>query len=97
VPFAVAICPICTPALVVLLGVAAGIGAPGFGMALLLAFGLGRAIPIVLGAIAIAWLESLSGLSRFHHAFDVGGGILLIASGLYLLNAYFFVVPGLAA
>lgn len=97
VPFSVAICPFCTPALVVLLGVAAGIGSPGFGVALLLAFALGRAIPILLGAVAVGWLENLSGLSRFHKAFEVVGGILLILSGLYLLNAYFIIVPGLAA
>jgi cytochrome c-type biogenesis protein len=97
VPFSVAICPFCTPALVVLLGVAAGIGSPGFGMALLLAFALGRALPILLGAIAVGWLENLSGLSRFHKVFEVIGAILLIASGLYMLNAYFIVIPGLAA
>ncbi|MBI3144680.1 MAG: sulfite exporter TauE/SafE family protein [Pseudogulbenkiania sp.] len=96
VPFSVAICPFCTPALVVLLGVAAGIGSPVFGAALLLAFALGRAIPILLGAIAVGWLENLSGLSRFHKIFEVFGGILLILSGLYMLNAYFFIIPQLA-
>src|SRR4029077_3222289 len=34
----VAICPMCTPALVVLLGIAAGVGSPLFGMLLLVAF-----------------------------------------------------------
>lgn len=97
VPFSVAICPFCTPALVVLLGVAAGIGSPGFGVALLLAFALGRAIPILLGAIVVDWLESLSGLSKFHKVFEVIGGILLILSGLYMLNAYFIIIPALAA
>lgn len=97
VPFSVAICPFCTPALVVLLGVAAGIGSPGFGMALLLAFALGRAIPILLGAIVVGWLESLSGLRKFHKVFEIIGGILLIVSGLYLLNAYFIIIPALAA
>lgn len=96
VPFSVAICPFCTPALIVLLGLAAGIGSPGFGAALLLAFSLGRAIPILLGAIAIGWLENLSALRRFHSVFEVIGGILLILSGLYMLNAYFFVIPALA-
>lgn len=96
VPFSVAICPFCTPALVVLLGVAAGIGSPGFGVALLLAFALGRAIPILLGALAVGWLENLSGLSKFHRAFEVIGGILLILSGLYMLNAFFIIVPSLA-
>jgi len=97
VPFSVAICPFCTPALMGLLGVAAGIGSPGFGMAILLAFALGRAIPILLGALAVGWLENLSGLSKFHKVFEVIGGILLILSGLYMLNAYFIIVPSLAA
>lgn len=92
-PFSVAICPFCTPALVVLLGVVAGIGSPGFGALLLFAFALGRAIPILLGAAAVGWLEGLSGLSRFHKVFEVTGGVLLILSGFYLLNAYFLVLP----
>lgn len=96
VPFAVAVCPVCTPALVVLLGVAAAIGAPGFGTSLLLAFALGRAVPVALGAFAVGWLEHLSALGRAHHALEIFGGSLLVLSGLYLLNAYFVVVPGLA-
>ena len=96
IPFSVAICPFCTPALVILLGVAAGIGSVTFGMTLLLAFALGRAIPILIGAIAMGWLESLSGLGRFQKYFEIGGGVLLILSGLYMLNAYFVVIPSLA-
>ena len=95
-PFSVAICPFCTPALVVLLGVAAGIGAPLFGTALLLAFALGRAIPILLGAVAIGWLESLSGLGKFQKPFELVGGVMLILSGLYMINAFFLVIPELA-
>lgn len=97
VPFSVAICPFCTPALLVLLGVAASIGSPGFGTALLLAFALGRAVPILLGAVAIGWLENLSGLHKFHSVCETSGGILLILSGLYMLNAYFYLIPALAA
>lgn len=96
-PFSVAICPFCTPALVVLLGVATGIGSPVFGAALLLAFALGRTIPLIIGAIAVGWLENLSGLSIFHDIFEIIGGILLIFSGLYMLNAYFVLIPKLAA
>jgi len=95
IPFSMAICPFCTPALVVLLGVATGIGSPWFGTALLLAFALGRTIPIMLGALAVGWLENLSGLRRFQKAFEFVGGMVLILSGLYLLNAYFIVVPSL--
>ncbi|WP_181295052.1 cytochrome c biogenesis CcdA family protein [Pseudomonas sp. Q2-TVG4-2] len=88
VPFSVAICPFCTPALVVLLGVALAIGAPGFGALLLLAFAMGRAVPILLGAIAIGWLQNLSALNRYRKIFEIIGGVLLILSGLYMLNAY---------
>lgn len=97
VPFAVAICPACTPAVVILLGLAAGVGSPLFGLMLLSAFALGRAVPILLGALAVGWLESLSGLRRHQKAFEIAGGVLLILSGLYMLNAYFIVVPALAA
>jgi cytochrome c-type biogenesis protein len=96
VPFAIAICPVCTPALVVLLGVTAGIGSPAWGALLLLAFALGRALPIALGAVAVGWLEQVRSLARWQHAFDVAAGVTLIAMGLYMLNAYFFVVPALA-
>jgi cytochrome c-type biogenesis protein len=51
--FAVAVCPFCTPALVVLLGIAVGIGSPLFGATLLFAFAMGRAVPVILGAGAM--------------------------------------------
>lgn len=94
--FSVAVCPFCTPALVVLLGVAAAIGSPAFGATLLLAFALGRALPILIGATALGWLESLRPIAKWHRAFEIAGGVLLIASGLYMLNAYFLVIPALA-
>lgn len=97
VPFSVAICPVCTPALIVLLGVAAGIGSPLSGAVLLLAFALGRAVPIALGAWAIGWLETVKPLAAWQHRFDILGGMVLILTGLYLLNAFFFVIPALAA
>ena len=95
--FSVAVCPACTPALVVLLGIAAGVGSPFFGVLLLLAFSIGRAIPIALGASAMGWIEARASLQRSRRALQIAGGLLLILSGFYLLNAYFFFVPGLAA
>jgi cytochrome c-type biogenesis protein len=97
VAFSIAVCPACTPALVVLLGVAASTGSLGFGFSLLLAFALGRVIPVVLGAPAIGLLENLKPLGRYRHVFEVAGGIVLILAGLYMLNAFFFVIPELAA
>ncbi len=96
IPFAVAVCPVCTPALVVLLGVTAGLGSVVLGVVLLLAFAIGRAVPLVLGAVAIGWLENLRGLSPHRRFFETAGGVLLIASGLYMLNAVFFWIPALA-
>ncbi|HEV8553199.1 MAG TPA: cytochrome c biogenesis protein CcdA [Casimicrobiaceae bacterium] len=95
--FSVAVCPACTPALVVLLGIAAGVGSPLFGVLLLLAFALGRTIPVILGASAMGWLENLKGLRHSQRAFEIAGGVVLILSGLYMLNAYFFWIPELAA
>ncbi len=94
--FSVAVCPFCTPALVVLLGVAASVGSPLFGATLLLAFAAGRAVPILIGALAIGGLESLSPLRHWQRVFDIAGGVLLILSGLYMLNAYFLLIPALA-
>lgn len=96
IPFSVAICPFCTPALVILLGVATGIGSPLFGITLLLAFALGRSVPIILGAWAMGWLESLKSLRHSQGIFEIVGALLLILSGLYMLNAYFYFIPELA-
>jgi cytochrome c-type biogenesis protein len=96
VPFAIAVCPACTPALVVLLGVAAAAGSPAWGAVLLLAFALGRALPIALGAAAMGGLERLRWLSRYQRGFDVAGGVTLVVAGLYMLNSYLFLIPALA-
>lgn len=92
IPFSVAACPFCTPALLVTLTASAAIGSASFGFALLLAFALGRSIPILLGAWSMGWLESLQMLSRHQKLLEVVAGITLILTGLYLLNEYFFIV-----
>jgi cytochrome c-type biogenesis protein len=94
--FSMAVCPVCTPALVVLLGASAGLGSPWVGAALLLAFAVGRALPVAAGAISIGWLENLRGMDSYRRAFELLGGLVLILSGLYMLNAYFFWIPALA-
>lgn len=96
IPFSVAVCPGCTPALVALLGVVAGLGSPVLGGVILLFFAIGRAIPIGLGAWGVGWLETLKPMAPYRRIFDVLGGTLLVLAGLYLLNAYFIVVPELA-
>ncbi len=96
IPFSVAVCPLCTPALVIMLGVVSGIGSPLFGATLLLAFALGRAVPIMLGAWAVGWFEGLKSLQHAQKYFEMTGAVLLVLSGLYMLNAYFFFIPALA-
>ena len=96
IPFAIAVCPVCTPALVVLLGVTSGIGSVLLGVVLLFAFALGRAVPIALGAFAVSWLENLKSFSRYRRAFEIAGGLTLIAMGFYMINAVLFWIPPLA-
>lgn len=92
IPFSVAVCPFCTPALLVTLTASAAIGSVPFGFALLLAFAAGRSIPIILGAWSMGWLESLHMLSRHQKALEWIAGVTLILTGLYLLNEYFFII-----
>jgi cytochrome c-type biogenesis protein len=96
IPFSLAVCPVCTPALVIILGVAASIGSVWVSISLLLAFALGRALPVALGAWSIGYLENLRGLSEYRRRFEIIGAVTLIASGLYMLNAYFLWLPQLA-
>ncbi len=92
IPFSVAVCPFCAPALLVALTASAAVGSVAFGFALLLAFALGRSIPILLGAWSMGWLESLRILSRQQKALEYVAGVTLILTGLYLLNEYFFFI-----
>jgi len=66
------------------------------GVTLLLAFALGRAVPIAIGAFAVSWLENLQSLSPYRRAFEIAGGLAPIAMGFYMLNAVLFWVPALA-
>jgi len=92
IPFSVAVCPFCTPALLVTLTASAAIGSVSFGFALLLAFALGRSIPIILGAWSMGWLESLQMLTRYQKVLEVIAAGVLILTGLYLLNEYLYII-----
>lgn len=89
IPFSVAICPFCTPALLAMLTAAAAIGSAPFGIALLFAFAVGRSVPIILGAWGVGWLESLKVFTRWQKAFEIVGGLTLIAVGIYLIQQYY--------
>jgi len=92
IPFSIAICPFCTPALMVALTASAAIGSVGFGAALLLAFAIGRSIPVALGAWGMEWLENLRFFNRHHKGFEIAAGLVLILSGIYLINEYFLLM-----
>ncbi|WP_457668836.1 cytochrome c biogenesis CcdA family protein [Thiolapillus sp.] len=92
IPFSIAVCPFCTPALLVTLTASAAIGSVTFGGLLLLAFALGRSIPVILGAWSMGWLESLSIISRHQRKLEIIAGITLFVTGLYLLNEYFLFI-----
>ena len=94
IPFSVAICPFCTPALLVTLTAAAAIGSVPFAVALLGAFALGRSVLIALGAVSLGWLESFRTFTRWQKAFEVIGGLALIVSGAYLIHEYFAPMTG---
>lgn len=95
--FSVAVCPFCTPALVILLGMATASASPFFGGGLLLAFALGRALPIAAGFGAMGGFQRLKIFSRYRRPIEIAGGLALVLMGLYMLNTYFFVIPSLAA
>jgi len=92
IPFSVAICPFCTPALLVALTASAAIGSVLFGFGLLFAFALGRSIPIIIGAWSMGWLDSLHMLSRHQKGLEMIAGVVLVLTGLYMLNEYFFII-----
>jgi len=92
IPFSVAVCPFCSPALLVMVTTSAAIGSIPFGFVLLLSFALGRSIPVMIGAWSVGWLESLNLLVNYQKRIEVVAGIVMIASGLYLLNEYFFIL-----
>ena len=95
IPFSVAVCPSCAPALVVLLGAAAASGSPLFGAAMLTSFAIGRAIPLALAAAALERIEHMKPLGRYQRTFELTGSILLMLTGLYLLNGWFAFFPWL--
>lgn len=85
-PFTVGICPVCSPGLWIGLGVSASIGSGFYGGLLMLAFAIGRVIPLAVGAISIGWLENLKTIECWRRGFEIAGGITLMAIGAYLLN-----------
>jgi cytochrome c-type biogenesis protein len=90
VPFTVGVCPICSPGLLIALSASASVGSVPYGALLLLMFGIGRTLPVMIGAWSIGYLESLKSFARWQHYLEKMGGITLILMGFYLLNEYFY-------
>lgn len=90
--FTFGICPACSPGLWVGLGASAAIGHVGYGALLMLVFALGRALPLLAGAVSMGWLKSLEPIGRWRRSVEVLGGLGLVATGLYLLNEYLLLV-----
>ncbi|HXG29106.1 MAG TPA: cytochrome c biogenesis protein CcdA [Nevskiales bacterium] len=70
-------------------------GSPLFGAAMLTSFAIGRAIPLALAAAALERIEHMKPLGRYQRAFELTGSILLMLTGLYLLNGWFAFFPWL--
>ena len=87
-PLGLAACPACTPLLFPIATLAAGSGGPLYGAGLLFLFGLGRGVPILVGA------ASLGALRRLRRAIPLGlsaqrvaGWLLLATAAVYLAQA----------
>ena len=92
IPFTVGICPACSPGLWIALSASAAAGSALYGALLLLAFAVGRSVPVLLGAVSMGYLEALKPLSAWQHWFEWLGGTTMILAGLYLLNEYFLIL-----
>ena len=84
---AIAACPACTPLLLAVVLGAAAIGNPLAGAIVLIAFGLGRAIPIVALALSSTWFRGLRILRPYARWFERFGGMLLLGSAAYFAYA----------
>lgn len=87
-PLGLAACPACTPLLFPIATAAALSGGPANAAALLFLFGLGRGVPILVGAVSLAWLARLRRLIPLGlSAQRVAGWLLLATAALYLAQA----------
>lgn len=81
IPFGLSTCPACTPVILPVLLAAAGTGDPWMGGTLLLVFGLGRGIPIMVTGTAASALGRLQGAMFWVPRIErIGGALLLVAS-----------------
>lgn len=74
-----------TPALAAILTLVMSKGAVAYGASLLLVYGLGRGIPVVLAGTFTGWLKTLPAWMAAAHRLERLSGYLLIVIGLYFL------------
>ena len=74
-----------TPALAAILTLVMSKGANAYGASLLLIYGLGRGVPIVLFGTFAGLIKQIPKLARWTARLEQASGALLIAVGLYLL------------
>ena len=74
-----------TPALAAILTLVMSKGAIVYGASLLLVYGLGRGVPIVLIGTFTGWLKSVPRLMQFTSRMEVVSGGLMVLIGLYFL------------
>ena len=74
-----------TPALAAILTLVMSKGAIAYGASLMLVYGLGRGIPVVLAGTFTGWLKSMPGWMTSAQRMERVSGVLLIGIGLYYL------------
>lgn len=74
-----------TPALAAILTVAMSKGATIYGASLLLAYGLGRGVPVVLFGTFASWLKVIPRITAWSTRVEQVSGALMVAIGLYFL------------
>lgn len=84
-PFGLSTCPACTPLLLPVVAAAASTADPVMGGVLMLAFGLGRGIPIVLAGGLAGRMSHLRRTRRFISWVERVSGILILAAAAYFL------------
>lgn len=83
--FALVILPCATPILASVLSVAATDGRALYGTALLLTYGFGIGVPLVIVGTSIGLVSRLKQVERLWPAINKVSGVILIGLGLYLL------------
>ena len=87
-PLGLAACPACTPMLIPIGTLAVASGGPLYGAGLLFLFGLGRGVPILIGAASLGALRQLRRLIPLGvSAQRVAGWLLLATAALYAVQA----------